>query len=152
MTVYRFAHSKYANDLSGAGARLHGGRWNQPGIPVLYTSWSVSLSLHEILANALTLEQLRHFQLIKIDLPDHFSMYEIERSTLQNRWWNHFEYTQRLGTEIIKFEFPLIIKCPSAIVETEYNYLINPANESFKRLKHTVEVDFRFDERLFKFS
>ena len=150
MIVYRFAHVKYAEDISGTGARLKGGRWNHPGIAILYTSWSVSLALLEVLANALTLEYLQRIQLIKIDVPDDLPVYEIKLSDLRKQWWNDFEYTQWLGSDIIKSASPLIIKCPSAIVETEYNFLINPANDSFKKLKYKTEIDFRFDERLFK--
>jgi RES domain-containing protein len=151
MTIYRFAHEKYADDLSGSGARLKGGRWNQPGTAVLYTSWSVSLALLEVLANAYTLENLRQVFLINIDVPDEAPVYEIKVSQLNNQWWNDFEYTQWLGSDIIKSETPLIIKCPSAIVETEYNYLLNPAHNAFKKIRHKINMDFRFDERLFKF-
>jgi RES domain-containing protein len=59
MILYRFAHRKFAKDLSGTGARLKGGRWNPPGIPVIYTSENISLALLEILANAQTIEDLR---------------------------------------------------------------------------------------------
>ena len=152
MTVYRFAHENYADDLSGSGARLRGGRWNQPGTAVLYTSWCVSLALLEVLANAYTLENLRHILLMKIDVPDELPVYEIKLSQLRKQWWDDFEYTQWLGSDIIKSEAPLIIKCPSAIVETEYNYLINPQHVLLKKLKHKKETNFRFDERLFKYS
>ena len=45
MIVYRFAHPKFAHDLSGTGARLKGGRWNTAGTPVIYTSECISLAL-----------------------------------------------------------------------------------------------------------
>lgn len=152
MTIYRFAYPKYADDLSGTGARIHGGRWNQPGTAILYASWSISLALLEVLANASTLEQLRPIQLVKIEIPEHTSAYEIRLSELQKQWWNSFEYTQWLGSEIMKSAFPFVIKCPSAIIETEFNYLVNPRHESFKKIKHTIETDFRFDGRVFKLS
>jgi RES domain-containing protein len=151
MIVYRLAHEKYADDLSGSGARLKGGRWNQPGTAVLYTSWSVSLALLEVLANAYTLENLRRVVLITIDVPDELPVYEIKLSRLHKHWWYDFEYTQWLGSDIMRSETPLIIKCPSAIIETEYNYLLNPAHSAFKKIGHRIDRNFRFDERLFKF-
>ena len=151
MMLYRFAAPEYADDISGTGARLYGGRWNRRGTSVLYTSWSVSLALLEVLANAYTLEHLRKIQLIRIEVPDE-PAFEIKLSKLKSQWWKDFEYTQWLASEIIKNEFPFIIKCPSAIVETEFNYLINPAHRSFESLKYVKEMHFRFDERIFKFS
>jgi RES domain-containing protein len=150
MIVYRFSHAKYADDISGNGARLKGGRWNLPGIPVVYTSGSISLGLLEVLANANTLEQLQMIQLIEIEIPDNPVIHEIVLHKLKKDWWNDFEYTQWMGTEIIRSNVPLIIKCPSAIVEQENNILLNPNHASFKKIKLRVCNNFRFDGRLFK--
>jgi len=150
MIVYRFSHPKYADDISGTGARLKGGRWNLPGIPVLYTSENISLGLLEVLANANTLEQLQPIQLMEIDIPDNPFIHEISPGKLKKQWWEDFEYTQWMGTEIMQTIKPFIIKCPSAIVEQENNYLFNPSHESFKKIKLRARNNFRFDERLFK--
>ena len=65
MIIYRFAHKKFAGDLSGTGAKLNGGRWNFTGIPVVYSSEHISLGLLEILANANTLDDLQNIQLLE---------------------------------------------------------------------------------------
>jgi len=150
MIVYRFSHPRYANDISGNGARLKGGRWNLPGTPVVYTSGSISLGLLEVLANANTLEQLQVIQLIEIEIPDNAASHEIAVGKLKKEWWNDFEYTQWMGTEIMRSNAPLIIKCPSVVVEQENNFLLNPVHESFKKIKLKARNNFRFDERLFK--
>ncbi|QEC66415.1 RES domain-containing protein [Panacibacter ginsenosidivorans] len=150
MIVYRFSHPKYADDISGNGARLKGGRWNLPGTPVVYTSESISLGLLEVLANASTLEQLQLIQLIEIEIPDNIGIHEIAVGKLKKDWWKDFEYTQWMGTTIMKSNAPLIIKCPSVVVEQENNFLLNPAHESFKKIKLKARNNFRFDERLFK--
>lgn len=150
MIVYRFSHPKYAGDISGNGARLKGGRWNLPGIPVLYTSGSISLALLEVLANANTLEQLQMIHLMEIEIPDNPVIHEIIPNKLKKGWWDDFEYTQWMGTEIIRSNAPLIVKCPSAVIEQENNFLLNPNNASFKKIKLRARNNFRFDERLFK--
>jgi len=149
MIVYRFSHPKYANDISGTGAKLKGGRWNIIGLPLLYTSESISLCLLEVLANANTLEELQLIQLVEIDIPTNPSLHEIHLSQLKNEWWKDFEYSQWIGSEILKENKTLVIKCPSAIIEMESNYLINPLHVSFKKIGVNVIKKFRFDERLF---
>jgi RES domain-containing protein len=52
MLVYRIVHNQYAEDISGKGAKIHGGRWNSAGRAVVYCSTSLSLALLEVLAHA----------------------------------------------------------------------------------------------------
>ena len=150
MIVYRFSHPKYAHDISGIGAKLKGGRWNSIGLPLLYTSESISLGLLEVLANANTLEELQSLQLVEIEIPSNASVHQLQLSQLKKEWWKDFEYSKWIGSEIIKENKVLVIKCPSAIIEIESNYLINPLHTSFKKVGINVIKDFRFDERLFK--
>jgi RES domain-containing protein len=150
MILHRFAHRKYAHDISGTGSKLKGGRWNSVGLAVVYSSERISLSLLEVLANANTLEELQMLQLTEIEVPDNVPLHEIRLSQLKKEWWKDFEYSQWLGSEILKENKALIIKCPSAIIESENNYLINPLHSSFKKINIKAVNDFRFDERLFK--
>jgi RES domain-containing protein len=150
MIVYRLAHQKYAADISGTGAKLTGGRWNTPGTAILYASEHISLALLEVLANTHTLDQLQQINLVEISLPVKPPSAEVKLSQLKTNWWEDFDYTQWIGDEMMKASEALIIKCPSAIVNSEHNYLINPAHPYFKKIKATIKTDFRFDERLFK--
>ena len=51
MVVYRLGGTKYATDLTGEGARLFGGRWNNEGTPCIYTSQSRALAILEYTVN-----------------------------------------------------------------------------------------------------
>lgn len=150
MILYRFAHKKYAHDLSGEGARLFGGRWNPPGIPVLYTSESISLALVEMLVNTHTLEQLKLIQLMEIHIPANAEQHELRLQSLKANWFRDFDYTQWMGEELLLSKKCLICKCPSAVVQREHNYLINTLHPDFKKIRLQNAADFHFDERLFK--
>ncbi|MFL9484427.1 RES family NAD+ phosphorylase [Chitinophagaceae bacterium LWZ2-11] len=151
MIIYRFSHKKYAHDISGTGAKLKAGRWNTVGIPVVYTSEHISLCLLEILVNTGTLDQLQSIQLMEIEIPDAVvSIHEIRAAKLKKDWFNDFDYTQFLGAEILKSKKSLLIKCPSAVIHQEHNYLLNPEHPDFKKVKLRTADDFLFDERLFK--
>lgn len=150
MILYRFAHKKFAKDLSGTGARLKGGRWNPPGIPVIYTSETISLALLEILANAQTLEDLHMIQLMEIEVPVQPGYKEIQLQGLKKNWYRDFDYTQWLGKEILQSQQTLLFRCPSAIVHREHNYLLNPLHPDFTKVKLGNSADFYFDEQLFR--
>lgn len=149
MIFYRFAHRKFSHDLSGTGAKLKGGRWNPPGLPVVYTSESISLAVLEILANALTLQELQSVQLMQIEIPGNASCHEIKLQSLKRNWYKDFDYTQWMGQEIIRSQKALLCRCPSAIIQQEHNYLINTLHPDFKTVKLREAKDFDFDERLF---
>ena len=51
-TAYRLVKTKFAaTAYSGEGARLYGGRWNSPGVSVVYLAGSVSLAMLEVLVH-----------------------------------------------------------------------------------------------------
>jgi RES domain-containing protein len=88
--------------------------------------------------------------LVEIEIPSNAALHQLQVSHLKKEWWKDFEYSKWIGSEIIKENKVLVIKCPSAVVEMESNYLINPLHSSFKKIAINVVKDFRFDERLFK--
>ena len=46
--VWRLARPEFAERLDGEGSRIEGGRWNPVGVPGLYTSEHLSLSVLEV--------------------------------------------------------------------------------------------------------
>ena len=70
MRVYRIGWTKYSWNLSGEGARLHGGRWNHKGTPLLYTSESRALALLELTGNVNMDDIPRALSITVIEIPD----------------------------------------------------------------------------------
>jgi RES domain-containing protein len=149
MIVYRISNSAYNNDISGTGAKQMGSRWNSRGVPVLYTSQSISLSVLEMLVNTNFKDYAIALDLMYIRLPDEQSFTEIDLKHLKNNWKDDFEYTRYMGDEFIKQKESLILRVPSAVIQDEYNYLANPLHGDFKKIKIVKTKSFWPDERLF---
>jgi RES domain-containing protein len=59
-----------ADDLTGAGAKITGGRWNRAGWPILYCADSPSLACLETLVHLGTGDLPLNRYLVAIDIPD----------------------------------------------------------------------------------
>ena len=151
MEVFRLTTTKYANDLSGTGARLHGGRWNHKGDAVLYTAGSRALALVEVLVHLTNAFLPISYQLITIYIPDD-SIIELPLKSLPQDWKSiePNESTKKIAAKwLIENEY-LVLKVPSVVVEGELNYLVNPANLDFSKVKILKTEPFSFDDRLMK--
>lgn len=150
MIVYRISNSAYKDDISGTGARLMGSRWNSKGIPVLYTSQHISLAVLEMLVNTNFKDFTIALDLIYINIPEDQPVTVISLSSLKTNWKDDFEYTRYIGDEILTQKESLLIKVPSAVIQEEFNYLVNPLHTSFKKIKISKTKSFWPDKRLFK--
>lgn len=144
MIVFRFATEQYSHDISGEGAGMFGGRWNSIGLPVVYTSLAISLSLLEILIYSASYDQLRNNILVRIEVPDTTTPI-ISETALPKRWQSEKEHCRRIGNEFLTKKKTLLLKVPSAIIPEEYNILINPLHPDFKQVKITSADKFEFD-------
>ena len=149
MIVYRLAIDMYKDDLSGTGAKLQGGRWNSAGHAVVYTTENISLAVLEILVRADAENIPLNYHLLKINIPDDHKAAVITKNKLKSGWKDDLGLTQWLGTEFIKAGESLLLKVPSAIVDEEHNFILNPKHPQFKQVKITATKKFHFDKRLF---
>ncbi len=152
MIVYRLANKKYANDLSGIGAELTGGRWNFKGTRVLYTADSRALCTAEIAVHTPMGLMPKDYYLVTIELPEIPKLYQINPQDLPVGWrkFPHAQETQKLGDDFILKMEALYLKVPSAVVPGDFNILINPHHVDFKQVQILEIEKFDFDERLFK--
>jgi RES domain-containing protein len=150
--VYRIAKKKYIHDLSGTGARLYGGRWNHKGISIVYTSESRSLATVEYLVHVNLAIVPRGLSISSIKLPHRITPQEISDSDLPANW-REFPAPSELaeiGTNWALVNETLLLRVPSAVVEHEFNILINPSHPDFKHVKIIDTEDCTFDERLLR--
>lgn len=70
MDVYRLSNARRADDLTGTGARLSGGRWNHVGTPVLYTASSKALATLEVLVHSPLSYVPDYYRMLTIRVPE----------------------------------------------------------------------------------
>jgi RES domain-containing protein len=151
MIVFRLCKSAWKHDLTGRGAELTGGRWNSKGTPLIYTSSSRALCMAEVAVH-LSLSILPDdYSLVEISIPDTISFAEKELKKLP-AGWRSFPYdhqTQIMGDHFVQQSRYLVLKVPSAVVQGDFNYLINPRHPEINRIRIVSTERFAFDPRLF---
>lgn len=150
MIVYRLSRAKYANDLSGKGAELAGGRWNSKGIALIYTGQNIALCMTEVAVHIPFGIIPVDYELITLEIPDD-EIYELKKTQLPEDWKSlpNSYSTQTFGDDFVKNGKHLVLKVPSAVVQGEFNFLINPLHPKIKKVKIKKKETFSFDQRLF---
>ena len=148
MLLYRLSRKKYAEQLSGKGAALFGGRWNSVGRPVIYTSEYRSLAVLEYrVNNPLAVKDL---MMLTIEVPDN-SIKTISKTELPENW-NAFDPESpvaKLGDLWLHQAESLMLKVPSVPVPEEHNFLINPLHPSMKEVKIIDSSAYLLDNRMY---
>jgi RES domain-containing protein len=145
MIFYRCSSSKWSKDLSGTGASLYGGRWNNPGSFLVYTAENNILAALEI-AIRIPLEQIsKDYVMIGIEVPDGIEPFIPK---LSKTWYKDEEATRSVGDHFAKQNSHLLMKVPSALISDAYNYIINPRHELASQVKLQEAKSILLDERL----
>ncbi len=148
MELYRLGSCNYANDLSGEGARLYGGRWNSEGIPAIYFGSSRALAVLEVLVHLPTALLPDNFCMCKFEVKADFI--EVDLKDLAEYWEAYpFPKTlQTIGNQFFNKNEFLLLKVPSAIVPGDFNYIANPKHPDIRKIKQLEKMNFSFDNRL----
>jgi RES domain-containing protein len=147
--AWRIVKEKHAaSAFDGEGARLHGGRWNSAGTRVIYTSASLSLAALELLVHLNPPVKFR-FSAIPVEFEDAL-IQNVKTTDLPQEWTEEPPpaSTKIIGDDWVKNTHSAVLKLPSIIIQTESNYLINPAHLDFKKIKIGKPMPFAFDSRL----
>jgi RES domain-containing protein len=152
ITAWRIARAdRSASAFDGEGARLHGGRWNLIGTAMVYTSQTASLAALEILVHMDADEDLSSFVIFACEFDE--SLIEIvDRSILPAGWRGSppMPALQRIGDTWVREARSAVLRVPSAIIETESNFLLNPAHPDFTKVAVADPVPFALDVRLLR--
>lgn len=151
--AYRIVKTKWASSaFDGDGARRYGGRWNSVGTPMVYTAESRSLAALEILVH---LEgPARGYSMIRCEIPDDVAIEELADGDLPDGWRDAPAPAAlaAIGDAWVARGTSAVLKVPSAVVDGEHNYLLNPRHSSFERISVHLAEPFPYDERLVALS
>lgn len=137
--------------MAGLGAKLYGGRWNNTGIPCIYTSESRALAILEYMVNV---------ELSMVPKTLSITIYEAPENEFLTCAIKDFPFdwkdspipssTKDYGSKLFLNGSHLGLKLPSVIVQDEFNYLINPLSDKLPLIKVVDAQDFVFDQRIKK--
>jgi RES domain-containing protein len=146
--AWRIVKAKHAAAaFDGEGARLLGGRWNSPGTRMIYTSSTAALAALELLVHLNRATTLPSYVLISCSFNDAL----VEDVAALPQDWRRYPAPPRLqliGDDWAKSESSAVLRVPSAIIEKDVNYLLNPAHRDFSKIKISAPEPFSLDLRL----
>jgi RES domain-containing protein len=139
--AWRVGRAAYA-DLSGEGARRHGGRWNSPGLPMVYTAEHPALAVLEVRVHLDLPPELLpdDYVLMRVDLPDE-PPEEVTAMPSDPR---------SEGDDWLRSGRTAVLRVPSAIVPTATNLLLNPRHPRAAEARVSLARPFQFDARLWR--
>ena len=150
--------------FEGIGSATTGGRWNSIGVPMVYLTDTLALAQLELLVNVprdmlpiwdpwmATADlglAISDYGVTSIEIDEHL-VTSIPHNDLPHDWrrspWP--QSTQELGDKWIREKSSLILRLPSAVSPTDFNYLLNPLHADFRKIHIGSFRPFSFDPRL----
>lgn len=143
-----------ADDLSGTGAKITGGRWNAAGDALVYTSETQALACLETVVhlNAGGLPLNRY--LVAVTIPD--AVWAAARTETPESLpvgWDADppgRASIQFGSAWIRSGASALLRVPSVIVPDEYNVLINPLHADSGAIAAVKLQKWLYDPRLTK--
>ncbi|PYE21544.1 RES domain-containing protein [Paraburkholderia silvatlantica] len=155
MRLYRLAKERRgyyrADDLSGNGAAIAGGRWNPRGMRVLCTCCHVSTALLEALVHMAGLLPAGGYFLVTLEVPD--AVYDAAFVPDPPEGWADLTRepaaTRALGRQWLEAGKQLAMRVPSVVCPSDFNLLLNPMHLEMANVRVISSEPFTLDPRLF---
>ena len=151
VSAWRIVKRKLAKDaFSGEGARRFGGRWNSPGLGVIYASRSYAGAMLECLAHAGIGRMPRTHVAIEIAIAAAVSVERHDEGSLP-AGWDHADLrvARAFGDAWIRERRTAVLVVPSVVARREGNVLLNPQHPDFMKIVAGRPEPVVWDARLF---
>lgn len=151
--VWRITRRRHAGRaFDGEGARLHGGRWNPPGVAVVYTSATFSLAALEYFVQLDPDAAPDDLVAVAAELPAGAAVRSIELAELPASWraYPAPEALREIGAAWVRAGTTPVLSVPSALIPHERNLLLDPSHPDLAALRALPPEPFSFDPRMWK--
>jgi RES domain-containing protein len=145
--IYRVCRRIHAR-LDGEGARRVGGRWNSPGRPMAYTAQSVGLAVLENLVHMSRQDYPTGYVIVAATIPDHVLV--LDELVVRSSAGLGVLQPSALGDYWFDARLSAAFRVRSAVVPSDFNYLLNPRHLDFAQIAVQSPEPFLFDPRLFE--
>jgi RES domain-containing protein len=141
--------SRAKTGFTEEGPWRYGGRWNSPGVRVVYVSEHQSTAALEVFANRVPFILDERYKAFCLEWPDNLT--EIFPTTKLPANWRISPppaETKEIGDRWVKEGRSAALALPSAISPADTNFLLNPEHADFNRIRIHPPIDYEFDSRL----
>jgi RES domain-containing protein len=141
---------RYASDdLSGRGALIQGGRWNEKGTPAVYASGSIALACLETLVHLGSSGLPLNRYLVRVEVDDAVWAARQTLGALPVGWdaIPPGRVSVEVGQKWLAGAASALLAVPSVIVPEEFNVLINPRHADAAKLRATKLRKWLYDGR-----
>lgn len=147
--AWRIADGRF-DPFSPVGASLVGGRWNSPGLGVIYASRSYAGAMLECLAHAGIGRVPRTHVAVEIAIAGAVAVERHDESGLPTGW-DHADLrvARAFGDAWIRELRTAVLVVPSVVARREGNVLINPRHPDFSSIVASEPEPVVWDARLF---
>ena len=147
MHLYRI-HGRRYSPLDGWGAAIYGGRWNPPGIQLIYTAVAYEGALLEQLVLHGPGEAPTQRIASRIALPERCEIRVIEEADHPD--WRNGITSRRIGRNWVASGESVAMQVPSYVAQPwGRNVILNPLHPDFGRVRVVDTVRVAWDGRLF---
>ena len=145
MRLYRLGTARHPV-WDGAGAALHGGRWNPAGAPVIYAAGSLALAMLERLVQRGTLGRALVVEAI---VPDDMPWTDLLEAPPAG--WQALGSPEAVaaGAAWLRESRTALLRVPSALVPREPNWVLNVRHPDATRVQAGRPEPLEWDPRLF---
>ena len=145
--IVRASREKTA--FTGEGPWRYGGRWNSPGVRVVYVSEHQSTAAFEVFINRMPFILEETYKAFHLEWPDPLTeIFPVKNLPADWRVHPPAAETRKIGDRWVQERRSAILALPSVISPADTNFLINPEHSNFKRILIAPPIDYDFDSRL----
>jgi RES domain-containing protein len=151
MQVWRlFPERLRETAFTGIGGLYVASRWNHLGTEMVYCATSRALAALEFFVNLEQNEAPDDLLLAEAEIPD--ELVEQLNPDLLPAGWRELDNLacRDLGSGWAASGRSVALRVPSAVVEGDWNVLLNPRHADFVRIQLAAPKPFRYDERMFR--